>query len=293
VFILHARGAEASSAVAAAAALAAACEPAAPGGDEARPFTVVSSMARTRLDASRRRSADLKAVAFASRHPLADALRPALSAALDALFAVPRSDTLAAVHAAVAALPLPPLRLPARRARAVLRAALPLDCAAANFLYAPPLAALMARCNGRHGGSRQQRAGQAAAAAAAGDAAPAPLLSEADWFYVANVKLELGGFLPPVPLAVRLPLFLEPALFHLAPLTALVRRFGAGVVDIFHAVLRERRILFIGSRGTPAADVCSAVLACAHLVCPPLPAEPLARRLFRHVLLALVHAHSA
>jgi hypothetical protein len=57
--------------------------------------------------------------------------------------------------------------------------------------------------------------------------------------------------------------------------TALVRRFGADIMHIFNAVLLERRLLFLGVKGTSAADVGACVLAAAHLVCPPLAAaEP-------------------
>jgi hypothetical protein len=54
--------------------------------------------------------------------------------------------------------------------------------------------------------------------------------------------------------------------------TALVRRFGPDVMLIFNAVLLERRLLFLGVKGTSAADVAACVLAAAHLVCPPLAA---------------------
>ena len=130
-----------------------------------RPFLFASSACRTVLDSSRRRRADLKAVAFCSRNPLADWLRPALSAALDAVFAPGGAceATLAQLHGALSALPLPLDALPRRREREVLRGLLPLDGPSAGALYAPTLPQLVAR-----GNRRRARAERAAAVAGGG-----------------------------------------------------------------------------------------------------------------------------
>jgi len=245
------------------------------------------SVAKTRMDAGRRRHADLKALALVSASPFIDTLRPALALALEAYFSEPTLLTLERILAAFNSLDTASFTLPSASERAVLRALLPLQGKSVSFLFPPPLSALLSHRPAAIGDHRLAGAADAAtlgaaAAPASSDAtAPAaPAISEDHWFWSPRLPFQplAGG--PSLEVAFRFPRFLEPAVFHTALVSNLLRRFGEGLVDIVNAVLLERRVLFLGSRGVSAAEVCNAVLACSHLVCPPLSDSALLTRMY-------------
>lgn len=290
------------------------------------------SIARTRIDASRRRHADLKALAIASRMPFADMFRPALAAALDCYFSSPMLATLQSILAAFNSLDISGFKLPSRTERTLLRGVLPLQGRSAAFLYPPSLSAFLAGADAAAVAtaalpaaaaavSPSAAAAAVAVAAATGEPVPATITGspteadaaaaaqrEAHWFWSPSLTLTFPAAAPVsgdassadarlpaasdvtspasaaapvrVPLSFRYPRFLEPSAFHSAPLAALLRRFGDRTADIMAAVLLEKRVLFLGGRDVPAADVCACVLATAHMVCPPLSGTALSRRLY-------------
>jgi hypothetical protein len=243
------------------------------------------SVAKTRMDAGRRRHADLKALALVSASPFLDTLRPALALALETYFTEPTLLTLERILAAFNSLDTATFTLPSASERAVLRALLPLQGKSVSFLFPPPLSALLSHRPSPMGENRLAAAahaatpGAAAATASSDVTAPAPI-SEDHWFWSPRLPFQplAGG--PSLEVAFRFPRFLEPSVFHTALVANLLRRFGEGLVDIVNAVLLERRVLFLGSRGVSAAEVCNAVLACSHLVCPPLSGSALLTRMY-------------
>jgi hypothetical protein len=231
------------------------------------------NVVRVRLSAERRRGADVKALAVGSRHPAfpVETLRPLLLALLDEYFDAPAAETLRAGLARLASLPwgatfpgggdgggaqlLPPTT------RALLRGSLP--------VY------------GKSTGTLSPWAGAGVGSAAAAAAALDDALYWAGTAGWGDGNPAAGG----VTARLRLPRWVEPATAHSASLSSLVRRWGPDVMTLYSAVLSGRRVLFLGQRGVPAGDVAAAVLAVAHMCCPPLPADVLAARTFPHATL--------
>ena len=67
---------------------------------------------------------------------------------------------------------------------------------------------------------------------------------------------------------LRVPLLLQPQELLDASVGDLLRRFKAGLLPVFHAILGRKRVLFLG-HAQPAETVCAAVLSAPLLVCPP------------------------
>lgn len=224
------------------------------------------STVRVKLDTERRRGADVKAMAVGTSHahfPI-ECLRPLLLSALDTYFKTPGEATLKdVILPSLNALawhlsyPLPVGISLAPTQRALLRGT--------QHVAGKSLGAMLPYASARDTGEE--------------DGAYTPLWEgRAPW--------TLGGRGARGTALLRLPRWLEPSVAHCASLTALVRRFGSDVMIIYNAVLTGRRVLFLGQRGVPAGEVASAVLACAHMFCPPLPGGELQRRLFPHSTLS-------
>ena len=68
---------------------------------------------------------------------------------------------------------------------------------------------------------------------------------------------------------LRVPLALQPEELAESSVSDLLRRFGKGLLTVFHALVQQRRVCFLG-HSQPAEVVCNAVLSSPLLVCPPM-----------------------
>ena len=68
---------------------------------------------------------------------------------------------------------------------------------------------------------------------------------------------------------LRVPLALQPEELAESSVSDLLRRFGKGLLTVFHALVQQRRVCFLG-HSQPAETVCLAVLSSPLLVCPPM-----------------------
>lgn len=217
------------------------------------------NVVRTRLCVEKRRGADVKAMAFATRRGFVDQLRPLLMACLDVYFEHPAEDTIRHLLATLNSIPVSTMPDLSRLQRAVLRGVLPIHSKSLSFVRPPPLHAL----------SGYTKA----------DSEAENLEKHLFWDEKVSLSLWPAGKADPTHHALasgptevhlRVPLFGETGTTHSASLNALVRRYGEGIMHIYNAVMLEKRVLFLGTKEMPAGEVCNAVLACTHLVSPPL-----------------------
>lgn len=85
---------------------------------------------------------------------------------------------------------------------------------------------------------------------------------------------------------LRVPLMLQQQELAEASVTDLLRRFKAGLLCAFHALLKKQRVLFLG-HAQPAETVCLAVLSLPLLVCPPM--KNILERCFPYTTLNNLH----
>jgi hypothetical protein len=280
------------------------------------------SVCKTVLRADTRRGAEVRAVALACAWSGVDMLQPLVAALAEAAHAhaaaaaaaatasaadvsTPGADWVAfatSVHHAVAGLlDLSTFTHLSRLHRCVLRGLLPVAGKALAVVRPPPLASAFSGVEGD-------------------GAEVTPPDQWVVWRHRGSVQLTAGA--PQLRVSMHCPLFVEPGVAHSASLSALLARFGAGIVTIYNAVLQVggrsagsgggwwwcpsvrkhdsaspltpgfirpraqgKRVLFLGTRDVAAVDVAAAVLACAHMVSPPLPGTALADRLFPYASL--------
>lgn len=211
-------------------------------------FLCCLNLVRTKMDASVRRGAIVKAMAVCTRHRSVAAFKPVIIRALDAYFAEQKVDVLQHLYNVLnaTALPIPALTPVQSSQDTHTHRTLTLSIAPP---FIPCAHSYLTLLIGLMSASRLR------------------LLSSLDSTKLfINTAIQWGKS----TIAVSVPATLErDELAEYASLTTLVNTFKESTTKIFTALMTQKRVLFSGYQ-QPAAEVCGYVGAACLMVSPPL-----------------------
>ncbi len=229
----------------------------------------VLNLVRTKMDKTVKRGAIVKALAIATRHRFYNIFKPLLMLCLDQIFDSPNPEDqvqlLSNLYMTVNNMPLdsmPSLSPLARRVQRASRLRTAMNPPAADFF----ITTVKWGAGSAAGHAAPAASGSASPAAAGGasnslsSSAPLPSGPAAP---VSSSSSSVAS------LPMRIPLCMEADEVLEASLTTLVNRFQEGIMDIYTAILAEKRVIFLGYQ-QPAALCCDCVLSACLLVSPPL-----------------------
>jgi hypothetical protein len=215
-------------------------------------YVCMLNLVRTKLDKGVKRGAVVKALAICTRHRFYHIFKPLLMLCLDQYFDVPthavedQVQLLANLYHTINNLPLesmPVLDPLARRLARANRLRTATNPSAADYFMT----------------TVRWGAPTTAASTGGNNGAVSP----------AAVSGGTAGTSGVATLPLRIPLCMESDEVMEASLTTLVNRFQDGVMDLYTALLAEKRVLFLGYQ-QPASVCCDCVLSACLLVSPPL-----------------------
>lgn len=241
-------------------------------------YLCMLNLVRTKKDSSVARGAVVKALALVTRHRFYQIFKPLLMLSLDQYFdaRAPQDQVrvLANLYHTINNLPLqelPQLSPLQRRLTRATRLRTATNPSAAEFFN------VVVKWGGAGGGPATNASVPSAAASAqpqtpGGGGATSPAASASASTGTAATATAPAPIPAPVPVAtlpMRIPLCMESDEVLEASLTTLVNRFQESTMDIYTALLAEKRVIFLGYQ-QPAAICCDCVVSACLLVSPPV-----------------------
>lgn len=215
------------------------------GDTEAKFFLYGINLVKTQRDEKARRGASVKAICIFSRYHFIESLKKPLEIALDAYFHVPSVDILAKLFHSLNAVDLTLLPRPTILEHSLMRRGVGVS---PQFL----------------GGRALEHQPQ-------------------NWNHALDIKLSFDA---PIegeaavadsssphavsPMSISVPLFRCPDEVGDINISKLVKTFGEGTMRIYNAILRQKRVLFVGYNHA-SNDVAQMVFSAVALVSPVIP----------------------
>ena len=233
-------------------------------------YLCMLNLVRTKKDSTVARGAVVKALALVTRHRFYQIFKPLLMLSLDQYFdaKTPQDQVrvLANLYHTINNMPLqdmPQISPLQRRLTRATRLRTATNPSAAEFFN------VVVKLGGGGGGGGGTAAAATAQPQTPGSGATSPAASSAAPSVTGAVASPSPAPTPVATLPMRIPLCMESDEVLEASLTTLVNRFQEATMDIYTALLAEKRVIFLGYQ-QPAAICCDCVLSACLLVSPPV-----------------------